>query len=247
MLDETGLRRPRQPADQRYESACLFGAICPARGTVAALALPFADTEAMQLHLEEISRNIALGAHAVLIFDRAGRHTTPNLVMPKNITPIWLPSRAPELNPAENIWQYLRANWLSNRVFENLRPNHRRGLRSLEQTHRPNQPHPINRPVRLGSRRSRLRAFGITFVLDQSAGADHNWRSGHITDTERISVRPEVLVSLFPGCQTNTRQFSCQSAPPRSGRRFFQTYPQNKSFRPSRLSSIECPYSFHCT
>jgi hypothetical protein len=31
-----------------------------------------------------------------------------------------LPSRAPELNPVENIWQYLRANWLSNRVFENF-------------------------------------------------------------------------------------------------------------------------------
>jgi transposase len=38
--------------------------------------------------------------------------------MPANITPVLLPSRAPELNPAENIWQYLRANWLSNRVFE---------------------------------------------------------------------------------------------------------------------------------
>jgi transposase len=38
--------------------------------------------------------------------------------MPKNITPIFLPSRAPELNPVENIWQYMRANWLSNRVFE---------------------------------------------------------------------------------------------------------------------------------
>ena len=30
----------------------------------------------------------------------------------------FLPSRSPELNPVENIWQYLRANWLSNRVFE---------------------------------------------------------------------------------------------------------------------------------
>ncbi len=36
--------RPQQPTDQRYESAYLFGAICPARGTGAALALPFADT-----------------------------------------------------------------------------------------------------------------------------------------------------------------------------------------------------------
>ena len=31
--------RPRQPAIQRYESAYLFGAICPARGTGAALAV----------------------------------------------------------------------------------------------------------------------------------------------------------------------------------------------------------------
>ncbi len=111
--------RPRQPADQRYESAYLFGAICPAQGKGAALALPLANTQAMQLHLDEISSHVAAGAHAVLIFDRAGWHTTPNLAIPANITPILLPSRAPELNPVENIWQYLRANWLSNHVFEN--------------------------------------------------------------------------------------------------------------------------------
>ena len=38
---------------------------------------------------------------------------------PRNITPIFMPSRAPELNPVENVWQYLRQNWLSNTVFEN--------------------------------------------------------------------------------------------------------------------------------
>ena len=110
--------RPRQPADQRYESAYLFGAICPARGTGAALALPFADTEAMQLHLDKIARTVAKGAHAVLLLDRAGWHTTGALAVPKNITLILLPSRAPELNPVENVWQYLRQNWLSNRIFE---------------------------------------------------------------------------------------------------------------------------------
>ena len=82
----------------------------PARGVGAALALPHANTEAMQLHLDEISANVAAGAHAVLIFDRAGWHTTPNLLVPENITPIWLPSRAPELNPVENIWQYRRVS-----------------------------------------------------------------------------------------------------------------------------------------
>ena len=110
--------RPRQPADQRYESAYLFGAICPARGTGAALALPYADTEAMQFHLDEISHTVAKGAHAVLLLDRAGWHTTGNLVVPRNMTLVFLPSRAPELNPVENVWQYLRQNWLSNRVFD---------------------------------------------------------------------------------------------------------------------------------
>ena len=69
--------RPRQPADQRYENAYLFGAICPARGEGAALALPFADTEAMQLHLEEIAANVAAGAHVGLgglLHERAKAH-----------------------------------------------------------------------------------------------------------------------------------------------------------------------------
>jgi hypothetical protein len=110
--------RPTQPADQRYESAYLFGAICPARGVAAGLAMPFADTDAMQHHLEEISAHVARGAHAVLLLDRAGWHTTGRLDVPRNITLIFLPSRSPELNPVEQIWQYVRANWLSNRVFE---------------------------------------------------------------------------------------------------------------------------------
>ena len=110
--------RPAMVRDNRYTSAYLFGAICPARGTGAALALPYADTHAMQLHLDEIARTVRPGAHAVLLLDRAGWHTTPVLAVPKNISLILLPSRSPELNPVENIWQYLRQTWLSNRVFE---------------------------------------------------------------------------------------------------------------------------------
>ena len=72
----------------------------------------------MQEHLREISTHVARGAHAVLLLDRAGWHTTKRLDVPRNITLIFLPSRSPELNPVEQIWQYIRANWLSNRVFE---------------------------------------------------------------------------------------------------------------------------------
>ena len=80
--------------------------------------LPFANTRAMQMHLDEISCNVAAKAHGVVLMDRAGWHGTDKLKGPENLTIILLPSRSPELNPVENIWQYLRQNWLSNRVFE---------------------------------------------------------------------------------------------------------------------------------
>jgi len=100
------------PADQRYANAYLFGAICPRRGKGAALVLPSANTRTMQMHLDEISRNVAARAHAVVLMDRAGWHKTDKLKLPKNLTIILLPSRSPELNPVENVWQYLRQNWL---------------------------------------------------------------------------------------------------------------------------------------
>ena len=109
--------RPAAPKDQRTCSAYIFGAICPARGVGAGLVLPRCNTDAMNLHLKEISLAVAAGAHAVLIVDQAGWHLANHLKVPDNITPMPLPSKSPELNPVENIWQFMRDNWLSNRVF----------------------------------------------------------------------------------------------------------------------------------
>ena len=66
--------------------------------------IPECNTEAMQLHLDEISRNVAPGAHAMMLCDQASWHTTGALVIPSNITWVFIPPRSPELNPQENIW-----------------------------------------------------------------------------------------------------------------------------------------------
>ena len=79
--------------------------------------LPFCNTDTMNLNLAEISLNVAPGAHAVLLMDQAGWHLTPKLVLPTNISIVAIPSKCPELNGQENIWQFMRDNWLSNRVF----------------------------------------------------------------------------------------------------------------------------------
>ena len=77
--------RPRQPKDQRYENAYLFGAICPARDIGAAIVMPYADTHAMQTHLDEISRHVTAGSVAALLLDQAGWHTTSNLADPATL------------------------------------------------------------------------------------------------------------------------------------------------------------------
>jgi transposase len=71
----------------------------------------------MTLHLAEIASEIAPGKHAVLLLDQAGWHLSHDLVVPATITNMPLPPKCPELNPVENVWQFLRDNWLSNRVF----------------------------------------------------------------------------------------------------------------------------------
>ena len=69
--------------------------------------MPFANTEAMNVHLIEISNAVTSGAHAILVMDGAGWHGSKALCVPDNITIVTLPPYAPELNPVENIWAYL--------------------------------------------------------------------------------------------------------------------------------------------
>jgi transposase len=110
--------RPRMAQDQRTQWAYVFGAICPERGEGAGLVLPNCNSEAMQLHLSEIAHAVAPGAHAVILLDQAGWHTANRLKVPDNISLLPLPPRSPELNPTENVWQFMRQNWLSNRIFK---------------------------------------------------------------------------------------------------------------------------------
>jgi DDE superfamily endonuclease len=110
--------RPRAPRDRRYEWAYLFGAVCPERSTGAAIVMPEVNVEAMNEHLTEISRRVSVGAVALLVLDGAGWHSSPRLKVPENIVLLPLPPYSPELNPVENIWEFLRANLLSHRVWD---------------------------------------------------------------------------------------------------------------------------------
>ena len=142
--------RAQPPADQRYQAAYLFGAVCPSRGATASLVLPAVNAEAMSLHLAEISRHVAADAHAVVILDQAGWHGAKALRIPDNLSLLPLPPYSPELNPVENLWQFLRHNFLNARVFASLRGHRRRLLRRLEPPAPAPRPDPLHHHPRLG-------------------------------------------------------------------------------------------------
>ena len=118
--------RPRAVRDHCRTSVYLFGAVCPERGIGAAVVLPQVNVDAMTIHLTEISRSVTHGAQAVLVLDQAGWHTSRKLRVPEprksrcdfaDIGLLPLPPYAPELNPVENVWAYLRANFLGHCVW----------------------------------------------------------------------------------------------------------------------------------
>lgn len=112
--------RPRVVKQQQFLSQYIFGAVCPERKNAVGIVVPYANSETFLLHLQEISQQIPQGRHAVLVIDQAGWHKAKNLDLPENLSLLFLPPYSPELNPQEQVWQYLKTNYLCNRVFKNL-------------------------------------------------------------------------------------------------------------------------------
>lgn len=111
--------RPRVRRDLRHTNAYIFGAVCPSRDKGVALVLPEVNIEAMNLHLAAIAKEIPPHVHAVVIIDGAGWHKEGGeLIVPQNISLLRLPPYSPELNAQENIWEYLRQNFLAGRILD---------------------------------------------------------------------------------------------------------------------------------
>jgi len=123
--------RPRAVRQNGREWLYVLIAVCAATGTASALIMPELNTAVVNLFLEQFSGELPAGVHAVLIWDGAGFHTSGELVVPGNVSLIQLPPYAPELNPVENLWHYLRAHHWSNREYEGYEGLQREAVRSL--------------------------------------------------------------------------------------------------------------------
>jgi hypothetical protein len=84
-----------------------------------ALILPWANTEMMNIFLEEVSRDFS-EFFVIMQVDQAGWHNSKNLKIPENIRLLSQPSHSPELNPVEHVWDELREKALPNLAFKSL-------------------------------------------------------------------------------------------------------------------------------
>lgn len=109
--------RPRAVRQQQFESAYLYGAVCPATGATEAIIAPHANSEYMWEHVKLISEATESGRHALVIMDGAGWHQQGLTEDFDNLSILKLPPYSPELNPIEQVWQWLRQNELANRCF----------------------------------------------------------------------------------------------------------------------------------
>jgi len=103
-----------------FKSAYFLGAVKPENEDKFSLIFDGLDTKVMNPFLEEASQRAKSNVHIIMFVDGAGWHSSEELVVPKNMTIYQLPPYSPELNPIERLWDYLKENYLSGRVFANM-------------------------------------------------------------------------------------------------------------------------------
>jgi transposase len=122
--------RPTAIRQTEYAYVWVLGAICPETGHAEGLISPCLNSGVINVFLDQFSQTIPADEHAVMIWDRAGFHTSGKLKVPVNVTIVELPPYSPELNPAENLWHYFKSHYWSNRFYEDYQALEERAVES---------------------------------------------------------------------------------------------------------------------
>lgn len=110
--------KPVCPYQHKFENTYLYGAFSPINGDNFLLELPYCDTECFQLFIDELSKHNPKELK-VVVLDNGSFHKSKILVIPENIILIFLPAYSPELNPAEQIWEFIKPEFVC-KSFDNI-------------------------------------------------------------------------------------------------------------------------------
>ena len=99
--------KPIAPYQHKFKNLNLFGAFSAMNGEHFLLELPYCNSDPFQVFLDLFAQSNP-DEFKILIFDNAAFHHAKTSVIPNNIALLFLPTYCPELNPAENMWQYIK-------------------------------------------------------------------------------------------------------------------------------------------
>jgi putative transposase len=111
--------RPTVPCQRIREYTYAYAAVSPFDGEMTSLILPYANTDCMNIFLEEVSKRHP-EEYILMFADCASWHSSKRLQVPRNIELFPLLPHSPELNPTENIWDETREKGFKNEFFNSL-------------------------------------------------------------------------------------------------------------------------------
>lgn len=110
--------RPVVSYQHRFSTTYLYGSYSPINGDSFVWEINGVSCEIFEKYLDAFS-NYKPEEYKIMVIDNAGFHSTKNIKIPDNIFLLNLPPYSPELNPCEQIWQYIKTRY-KNQVFDSM-------------------------------------------------------------------------------------------------------------------------------
>lgn len=102
-----------------YQWLWLWGCFSPITGDSFYWETPLVSNDIFESYLKDFS-NQNPNELKIVVIDNAGFHACKNITIPKNIKLIRIPPYSPELNPAEKVWQWMKAN-VAMKLFKDIK------------------------------------------------------------------------------------------------------------------------------
>lgn len=102
-----------------YKTTYLYGSYSPMNGDSFVWEINGVDSAIFESYLDHFSK-YKPKEFKIVVIDNAGFHSTKNIVVPDNIYLLRMPPYNPELNPCEQVWQYIK-NRFKNQRFDSMK------------------------------------------------------------------------------------------------------------------------------
>lgn len=106
----------------KFQATYLYGIIEPLTGEHFFWEFSHLNTDCFQIFLDLVAQHFS-ESFLIIQLDNGAFHKAKRLRVPDNILLFFQPSHSPELNPIEQVWQYLKRHlrWLMPRNLDELR------------------------------------------------------------------------------------------------------------------------------